>query len=104
MKKLTKSTKMETTLASETINAEQTQIQSLTQERDLYASVANQAAAKLLHIELLATPFINRKFNIFNALFHLQQFVELVKSIVEAIKSFKDQYMKPPVPANGATQ
>jgi hypothetical protein len=81
-----------------------TKIAALTQERDAFQTVANQAAFKLLNIENLVTPFLNRKFNWVTALFHLREFVEMVKQIIAMIKEFKDQYMKPPTPVNDTAQ
>jgi hypothetical protein len=75
----------------------------LSQERDAFQMVANQAAQKLINIELLASPFLNKRFNFLNALFHLREFVAMVKQIIGLIKEFKDQYMKPPQPVNDAT-
>lgn len=78
--------------------------EALTKERDAFQAVANQAAFKLLNIEQLVTPFLNRKFNFVTALFHLREFVDMVKQIIKLIKEFKDQYMTPPAPANDTAQ
>lgn len=96
-----------TEVKSESLNAKleafDAKVLTLTQERDAFQMVANQAAQKLINIELLASPFLNKKFNILNALFHLKEFVSMVKQIISLIKEFKDQYMKPPQPVNDAT-
>lgn len=89
--------------ATSKIEALDAQVLQLTQERDAFQAVANQAAARLLNIEQLAQPFTTRKFNFFTALIHLQQFVELVRQIIEIVKGFKEQYIKPLPPQSNDT-
>jgi len=80
------------------------QVATLTQQRDAFQMVAQQAANRLINIEQLAAPFLNRKFNFFTALFHLQQFVELIRQVIELVKGFKDQFITPAPPQDGVAQ
>lgn len=84
------------------LDALNTQLTTLTQEKEAFQAVANQAAARLLQIEQLAQPFTSRKFNWLTALAHLKDYIDIIRQIIEIIKGFKDQYIKP-LPQNDAT-
>lgn len=74
------------------------ELETAKKERELFQNVANTAASKLVSIESAVTPFLNRKFNIVTAIYHLKDVVELIKQIVEAVKEFRAQFMAPNVP------
>lgn len=55
--------------------------------------VANEAATNLVLIESKFAPILGKKFNFFNALLHLQMYVELIKEVIELIRNFKAKYV-----------
>lgn len=95
-------------VSSEALNSKlealDTQVATLTQQRDALQNVANQAATKLIQIEQLAAPFLSRKFSWVTALFHLKEAMDTIKKIIALIKEFKDLYLTPQPQQNGVTE
>ena len=95
-----KSIKMESThnLSKANFEALTTEVVTLTQQRDTFQGIANEAASTLIGIESRFAPLLARKINFFTALFHIQQFIELIREIIEAIRNFKTKYVNKPEP------
>ena len=74
------------------------ELNTITQQRDVFQGIANEAASTLIGIESRFAPLLNRKINFFTALFHIQQFIELIREIIEAIRAFKGKYIPKPEP------
>lgn len=73
------------------------------QEQSLaWQKVANEAASNLVLIESKFAPILGRKINFFNALLHIQMYVELIKEVIELIRNFKAKYVTPPQDATPA--
>ena len=68
------------------------------QQKEVFQNIATIAANNLIAIENRFSPLISRKFNWINAIFHLQQYVLLVKEILEMIKEFREKYVVKPTP------
>lgn len=65
--------------------------------------VASEAAQNLFTIESKFAPILNRKFNFFTALMHLQMYIQLIREVIELIANFKAKYAQKPqndTPAN----
>lgn len=73
--------------------AELTQSLKTAQEQSLaWQTVAGEAAQNLFLIESRFAPILNKKFNFFTALMHLQMYIELIREVVELIRNFRTKY------------
>ena len=88
----------------EEISVISSELEAVKKEREAFQNIANTAASKLVSIESAVTPFLNRKFNIVTAIYHLKDVVELIKQIVEAVKEFRAQFMAPNVKPDDSTK
>lgn len=88
----------------EEISIISSELETVKKEREAFQNIANTAASKLVSIESAVTPFLNRKFNVVTAIYHLKDVVELIKQIVEAVKEFRAQFMAPNIKPDDSTK
>lgn len=74
------------------------QLEAVTAEKNNALQIAQIAANQLVYIETRFAPLLDKKFNIWNALFHIKEIVLLVKEIITMIREFRGKYMSPSTP------
>lgn len=72
------------------------QVETLTQEKANALHIANTAAQHLLYVESRFAPLLNKKVNVWNALFHIKEWLDLIREVIKIIQVFKDTYITKP--------
>lgn len=72
------------------------QVETLTQEKANALQIANIAAQQLLYVETRFAPLLNKKINVWNALFHIKEWLELIREIIKMIQDFKGKFITKP--------
>ncbi len=80
--------------ANVSIDSLKQQLAEMQQQKEAFQNVASVAASNLIAIENRFAPLLARKFNFFNAIFHLEQYILLIKEIVALIKDFREKFVQ----------
>lgn len=75
------------------------QIETVNKDKEAVLQVANIAANQLLIIESKFSPLLAKKFNFWNALANLKEWIALVQEVLAVIREFKAKFITPAQPA-----
>lgn len=94
--KMENTTNTEATVETKNLSVAElkTQLAEMQQQKEAFQTIASIAAQNLIGIETRFAPLLARKFNFFTALFHLQQYILLIKEIIDVIKDFREKYVQ----------